>query len=123
MNRSNMSYIDLMYGKSSQKYTIAENLTVIKNILNQQDTVTLTKDCKMETISYIATFVNNNEKVHFTLKKKQINKNSGKSKEKMIEEKMIETSKKYQILDWFIDVFCYDLLIKGYTSSNKNRKI
>ena len=52
MNRSNMSYIDLMYGKSSQKYTIAENLTVIKNILNQQDTVTLTKDWRMAVIFF-----------------------------------------------------------------------
>ena len=36
----------------------------------------------METISYIVTFTDEKETIHFILKKQQKNKNSGKVKEK-----------------------------------------
>lgn len=114
LNRSNVNYVEMMYGKNSERYSIAKQLDEIKERLNETNTVSLVKDCKMETISYIATFIDENENIHFSLKKQQKNKNSGKVKEKIIEEKFVESSKKYQILDHFIDIIVYDLLLKGY---------
>lgn len=114
LNRSNVNYVEMMYGKNSERYSIAKQLNEIKKRLNETNTVSLVKDCKMETISYIATFIDENENIHFSLKKQQKNKNSGKVKEKIIEENFVESSKKYQILNHFIDITAYDLLLKGY---------
>ena len=61
--------------------------------------------------SYIATIVDKNDESYFILKKLQKNKNSGKVKEKVTEEK---NAKKYQVLDHFINFTAYDLLLKGY---------
>ena len=114
LNRSDVHYIEMMYGKKSTEYSIAEQLKTIKERLNGTNTVFLIKDCKMETISYIVTIVDKNDKSHFILKKLQKNKNSGKVKEKVTEETNVISSKKYQILDHFIDFTAYDLLLKGY---------
>lgn len=114
LNRSNVNYVEMMYGKNSERYSIAKQLNEIKKRLNETNTVSLVKDCKMKTISYIATFIDENENIHFSLKKQQKNKNSGKVKEKIIEENFVESSKKYQILNHFIDITAYDLLLKGY---------
>lgn len=53
LNRSDIHYIEMMYGKKSEEYSIAEQLNIINERLNETNTVSLIKDCKMETISYI----------------------------------------------------------------------
>lgn len=111
LNRSDIHYIERMYGKKSKEYSIAEQLNIINERLNETNTVSLIKDCKMETISYIATIVDKNDESYFILKKLHKNKNSGKVKEKVTEEK---NAKKYQVLDHFINFTAYDLLLKGY---------
>ena len=47
LNRSDVHYIEMMYGKKSAEYSIAEQLKTIKERLNGTNSVSLIKDCKM----------------------------------------------------------------------------
>ena len=84
--RSDTHYAEMMYGKLSAEYSIAEELTNIKNTLLSTNFVRLVKNCKMEEVVYVVNLKEDTNKICLTTTKIQKNKQSGEIKEKISNE-------------------------------------